>query len=104
MSSRPGNRFVSAGAAAALSGALMFGLAGTAAAAPAGSAVGPTLSSAAVSTPVDLASFERGRNCHREWHGGSWSWRDEGNWERGHHWQHRRSHHWRPGWWSWSCR
>lgn len=101
MSTRPGNRFVTAGVAVAMSGAFMFGLSGTAAAAP---SAGPTLSSATTSTAVDLVSLERGRNCHRQWHSGSWSWRDEGNWDRRHHWQHRRSHHFRPGWWSWSCR
>jgi hypothetical protein len=97
MSPKPANRFVSAGVAAAMSGALMFGLSGTAAAAPAST---PTLSGAVASTSVDLASLDRGRFCRREWHGGSWFWRDEGNWDRGHHWQHRRVHHWRPGWWS----
>jgi hypothetical protein len=101
MSTRPGNRFVSTVAAVVLSGALLLGLSGTAAAAPAS---GPTLSSATAPTSVDLASFERGRNCHREWHPGSWFWRDEGGWDRGHHWQHRRNHHWRQGWWSWGCR
>ena len=101
MSTRPGKRFVTAGVAVAMSGALMFGLDGTAVAAP---SAGPTLSSATSSTAVDLVSLERGRYCHREWHSGSWFWRDEGNWDRRHHWQHRRGHHFRPGWWSWGCR
>jgi hypothetical protein len=101
MSTRPRNRFAAVGVSAVLSGALMFSLSGTASAAPA--AAVPTAQSVAPAS-VTLTPSDRNRHCRREWHQGSWSWRDGGSWDRHHHWQHRRDRHFRPGWWSWNCR
>jgi hypothetical protein len=100
MSTRPRNRFAALGVSAALSGALMLGLSGTASAAPAAAAPAPT----AAPTSVTLTDRDHNRHCRRQWHGGSWYWRDGGNWDNHHRWQHRRDRHFRPGWWSWECR
>jgi hypothetical protein len=101
MSTRLRSRFAALGVSAALSGALMLGLSGTASAAPAAA-----LPTAQVATPtsVTLTDRDHNRHCRRQWHGDSWSWRDDGDWDRHHHWRHHRSHHFRHGWWSWECR
>jgi len=119
MSTRLRNRFGSVFASAALSGALVLCLTGTAAAEPStdaalsaappavaltgGAVTSGALASSTLTSGV-LTERDRGRRCHREWHPGRWFWRDEGNWDRHHHWFHGRGHHWQNGWWSGSCR
>jgi hypothetical protein len=97
------SRFAAVGASAVLSGTLLFGITGTAEAAPAATAAPATVSTAVAltssSTAVpatgivvadrDWGGRNKHRRCHRVFHRGSWYW-----------WHHHRS--FKRGWWS--CR
>ena len=83
-----------AGAATALSGALLFGAAGIAQAAPANAPATPAASTQAVvpAAATDTEpTFRHG--CRRVWHRAGWSWeRGHKRWHRGYwacEWRHR---------------
>lgn len=82
------SRLATAGASVVLSGALLFGAAGTAQAETVAAPAGPAVSTQVV-VPAAAATTDPTyrRWCHRVWHKGGWTW------FRGHK-------HWRPGYWT----
>jgi len=74
--------------AAALVGAGMLGLSGTASAATTAE-VHPTTSQAVSPAP---------QTCRKFWHNGGWAWRDRGRWDNRHHWQSHRERYQRGRW------
>lgn len=97
------SRFATVGASAVLSGALLFGMTGTAEAAPAATTAPATVSTAvaltssstaAPTTAIVMADRDdwwknKRKRCHRVWHRASWYW-----------WHHHRS--FKRGYWG--CR